>query len=79
MYGVPQTSGNLPPTSGSDFIMQLQGVTNSNTQFATFNFSCIVKSTLASQEINFRGKINTGTNTATTPPGYGQVTWIKIA
>jgi len=79
MYGVPQTSGNLPPTSGSDFIMQLQGVTNSNTQFATFNFSCIVKSTLASQEINFRGKINTGTNTATTPPGYAQVTWIKIA
>ena len=79
MYGVPQTSGLLPPTSGSDFIMQLQGVTNSNTQFATFNFSCIVKSTLASQEINLRGKINTGTNTATTPPGYGQVTWIKIA
>ena len=79
MYGVPQTSGNLPPTSGSDFIMQLQGVTNSMTQFATFNFSCIVKSTLASQEINLRGKINTGTNTATTPPGYAQVTWIKIA
>jgi len=79
MYGVPQTSGNLPPTSGSDFIMQLQGVTNSNTQFATFNFSCIVKSTLASQEINLRGKINAGTNTATTPIGYGQVTYIKIA
>jgi hypothetical protein len=78
MNGVPQTAGNIPPTAGSDFIMQLQGVTNSATQFATFNFSCIVKSTAASSEINLRGKINSGTNTATTQVGYAQVTWLKI-
>ncbi len=78
MHGVPQTNGNIPPTTGSDSIMQLQGVTNSATLFATFNFSCIVKSTTAGNEINLRGKINTGTNTATSPVGYAQVSWIKI-
>jgi hypothetical protein len=79
MYGVPQAGGATPPTTGSEYVMQLQGVANSATLFATFNFSCIVKSTAASQEINLRGKINTGTNAATTPIGYGQVTYIKIA
>ena len=79
MYGVPQAGGATPPTTGSDYIMQLQGAANSATIFATFNFSCIVKSTGTSQEINLRGKINAGTNAATTPIGYGQVTYIKIA
>ncbi len=79
MYGVPQSGGAPPPTTGSEYVMQLQGVANSATLYATFNFSCIVQSTGVSQEINLRGKINAGTNAATTPIGYGQVTYIKIA
>ena len=79
MYGVPQAGGATPPTTGSEYIMQLQGVANSATLYATFNFSCIVQSTGVSQEINLRGKINAGTNAARTPIGHGQVTYIKIA
>jgi hypothetical protein len=79
MYGVPQSGGATPPTTGSEYVMQLQGVANSATLYATFNFSCIVQSTGVSQEINLRGKINAGTNAARTPIGYGQVSYIKIA
>ena len=78
MHGVPQINGVIPPTTGSDYIMQLQGVANSATRFATFNFSCIVKSTGASNEIQLRGKMDSGVNVATTPVGFAQVSWIKI-